>query len=381
MNSNNAIKTLERFSDECIDCGMCQSSCELLNNLGLSPGEIARAINNDQIDAECIAAIQRCDLCGRCSQDCLVNMNPADMIKAAREVLIQKGRIDLSAYDAMLVDRDWNFFTIYRDTYGINYDDLKTDQFETLFFPGCSLSSYAPELTRTAYHWLQEQGMQVGFTDLCCTKPLDSIGLSAEADHYLDRLRALLDSTGAHKIITACPNCESHLRSVQLPNIEINSIYDILVKMGYKLNGTTRLTFHDSCPDRYNPKNPQNVRNILSGYPQVEMFSHGKDAMCCGAGGIVSMIDPELCSTRALRRMAEFNGSGADTCITYCMGCAQRLSSISQPSQIRHCLEVVFDIQIDYEQVNQNAKSLWEGSQGEINLQHLAQAHVLPSRD
>lgn len=381
MGANLASKTLEKFSDECIDCGVCLSTCALLNDLGLSPGEIAEAILQDQVDAGCLAAIQRCDLCGHCSQDCLVNLNPADLIKAAREVLIQKGRINPEDYDVMLVDRDWNFFSIYRETYGIHYDDLFADQCEALFFPGCTLAAYSPELTRAAFNWLQEQGLQVGFTDLCCAKPLDSIGLCTEADRYLNRLRALLSTSGTRQIITACPNCEAHLRATQIPNVEIRSIFSMIVAAGIRLSGKDRLTFHDSCPDRYVGQNPRDVRAILAGYPMVEMASHGKNSICCGSGGIVSMVDPDLCTHRARRRTAEFSDSGAGTCVTGCMACAHRLARVADPGQVRHCLEYVFDIQVDYAQVEDNTHKMWEGSQGEVNIQRLTEAHVLATRD
>ncbi len=61
----------------------------------------------------------------------------------------------------------------------------------------------------------------MGFSDLCCGKPLDSIGLTAEADRYLDRLRQQLKDSGARKVITACPNCEAHLKAY-LPGSKSN---------------------------------------------------------------------------------------------------------------------------------------------------------------
>jgi fumarate reductase (CoM/CoB) subunit B len=370
-------KFIEKYSDDCINCAVCQNTCTLLNDLGLTPGEIAQAILQDRVSDECLAAIQRCDLCGQCSQGCLVNLNPADLIKAAREVLIQKGRINPDDYDVMLVDRDWNFFSIYRHTYGIRFDDLFADRYETLFFPGCTLTAYAPELTRAVFGWLQGRGLQVGFSDLCCGKPLDSIGLSADADHYLDRLRDQLTAAGARKIITACPNCEAHLKAAQIGDVEVCSIYSMLVEAGIRLYGREILTFHDSCPDRYGSKNPQDVRDLLSGYVQIEMASRGKDTICCGSGGIVSMVDPEMCSSRALRRMAEFSESGADICVTSCMACSHRLARVSEPDQVRHCLEYVFNIRVDYAQVERNTRLMWEGSQGEINIQRLARAAIV----
>jgi fumarate reductase (CoM/CoB) subunit B len=377
MGNQKSNRIFGKFADDCIQCGICLNTCDLLNDLGLSPGEIAQAICQDQVTDDMVAMVQRCALCGHCGQDCLVNLEPPDLIRAARQLLIQKGRINPNDYDVMLVDREWNFFSIYRDTYDIRFDDLFTPRAEALFFPGCTLACYSPELTRAAYGWLKGSGLEVGFSDLCCGKPLDSIGLMTEADRYLDRLCQQLEDSGARQVITACPNCEAHLRAY-LPKVEIQSLYLVMVQAGIRLEGETRLTFHDSCPDRRDGKNPAYVRQLLAGHPQVEMASHGANTICCGSGGIVSMIDPDLCTTRAQQRMAEYAESGAETCITACMACAHRLGRISGPGQVRHCLETVFGIRVDYEQVEGKAQAMWEGVQGEINIQRLAQNGVLP---
>lgn len=377
MGNQNSNRILEKFADQCIQCGVCLNVCDLLNKLDLTLGEIAQAVCQDQATDDIVAIVQRCALCGRCGEACLVNLEPSDMIKAARRLLINQGRIDPNDYDVMLVDREWNFFSIYRETYDIRFDDLFTPQAEALFFPGCTLACYSPELTRAAFDWLKATGRQVGFSDLCCGNPLDSIGLKAEAEHHLERLRQQLKDSGAHKIITACPNCEAQLMAF-LPEIEVQSIYQLMLETGIRLEGETRLTFHDSCPDRSRGKNPAHVRRLLEGYPQVEMASRGENTICCGSGGIVSMIDPNLCTTRAQQRMAEYAETGADTCVTACMACAHRLGRISAPGQVKHCLELVFGIQIDYEQVERNTQAMWEGHQGEINLQRLVQTSSQP---
>jgi len=381
INGKNAADRLNRFAIECTRCRVCLDVCTLLNDLGLTPGEITQVVLQDQASPECLAAIQRCALCGECAESCPVNLDPADLMKAAREILIQCGRIDPQDYDVMLMDREWNFFSIYRETWGIHFADLARERCETLFFPGCTLAAYAPELARAAFHWLEEQGLQVGFSDLCCGRPLDSIGLAADAKRYLGYLRATIVSTGARQVITACPNCEAYLKTVDLGGAAIHSIYSRLAAAGIHLGGSQLITFHDACPDRHNPDNPQHMRSLLSDYPQVEMASRGMNTICCGSGGIVSMVDPDLCTARAQRRLAEFIASDAETCVTSCMSCAYRLARASQPGQVRHCLEYVFDIQADYAQIEQNAHAMWEGSQGEINLHRLAQARVLGTKE
>jgi fumarate reductase (CoM/CoB) subunit B len=372
---------LRSFSEGCEGCGACAAACALLADLGNTPGEIAVSLIRDETDDGLLGAIQRCDLCGACAQDCPAGLQPAYLFLAARQRLMERGAFSPDDYDVMLVDRDWHAFTLYRTTYGIEYADLLADRCETLFFPGCTLATYAPELTRAAFAWLRDQGLRPGFTDLCCGKPLASIGLSERADGLTNRLFVQMKAAGAREIITTCPNCEAHLRAAQLPGIHIRSLYDLMEQAGVRLSGSQTLTFHDSCPDRDNETNPRSVRTLLSGFPRVEMASRGKDAICCGSGGIVSMIDPDLCTRRADRRLAEFSASRADICVTSCVACAYRLARGGQPGQtgqVRHCLELVFGQQVDYDQVEQRAHALWESAQGEINRERLAQAQLIP---
>ena len=373
MSIRDATKTLEKFKDECIQCTSCFNKCSLLEELGLTPGEIAQRLLDGQFTDELIAAILRCDLCGHCAMDCLVNLDPSCMFIAAREWLMVHGEITPDLYDIMLVDQDWNFFTIYRETYKIHYDDLQKDQYDLLFFPGCTLATYAPELTRLAYQWLTERGWQVGFSEMCCGKPLYSIGLIERERHYLNQLQEQLDKAHVTQVVTACPNCYHHLK-MRLSGIKILSLYALLQEAGIQVSGQERLTLHDSCPDRFEGTIGKEIRDLLSGHELVEMPSHGKDAICCGSGGIVSMIEPEICQSRAQRRMSEFYQSGANICVTGCMACAHRLARASRPNEVIHCLELVFNVRVDYAQIEANVNAMWEGEQGEINQRRIAQA-------
>ncbi len=49
MGNQKSNRMFEKFADECIQCGICLNTCDLLNDLGLTPGEIAQAICQDQV--------------------------------------------------------------------------------------------------------------------------------------------------------------------------------------------------------------------------------------------------------------------------------------------------------------------------------------------
>ena len=376
MSKQSATQTLEQFLEACISCGQCLTACDLLDNLGLPPAEIAQQLLDNDVEPDTLNMIQRCALCGLCSQECPIELDPATMFAAARELLTEQGKVATEEmYDVMLVDRDWHFFTVYRNMYSIQYQDLVRNPYDTLFFPGCTLASYAPEITRKVHQWLVDQGRKVGITDMCCGKPLSSIGLGDRQKQLLANLQQQAEIAGAKQVVTACPNC-FHALDGQLGDLEVVSLYDLLVETGVQVGGDKLLTLHDSCPDREGLNEGRQVRNLLKGYKQVEMAHHGANTMCCGSGGIVSMIDPDLCHQRAHERMAEFNDTEADLCVTACMGCSNRLAQATDPDNLVHVLELVFDTPVDNAQIRANVQAMWAGEWGDYNQYCLSQAKI-----
>jgi uncharacterized membrane protein YdjX (TVP38/TMEM64 family) len=75
----------------------------------------------------------------------------------------------------------------------------------------------------------------------------------------------------------------------------------------------------------------------LKGLTIDEMAHHGKETLCCGEGGSVGFISPELAGRWSLRRKEEAKGKRI---ITYCAGCANALNG-STPSS--HILDLLFE--------------------------------------
>jgi Fe-S oxidoreductase len=303
------------------------------------------------------------------------------MMLAARTVLHHQGKLPVQDYEVALVDRDWNIFSLYRATYAIDYTDLKREQYTTLFMPGCSLGSFAPELTRAAYTWLLSQGTQatqatdLGFSELCCGEPLHNMGLKKRADQYSHYLGEMLRNAGADTIITACPGSFGYLTK-SLPEIKVVSLYRLMNEAGIRVATGERLTVHDSCADRrpYGPEAGKDVRQMLGDNELLEMKHHGKKSICCGSGGVVSLVDAELFLKRARRRLAEFKETGAHRMITTCMTCVYTLSQVSRSHQVAHFLELAFGITVNQEQILENLYAMWDGEPGEANQARLLQA-------
>ncbi len=374
--SARARTVLEDFVHACTDCGICRAECTLQQESKGTIREFFRQVVTGQPDEEALRFVERCALCGGCSSACPAELNVPKVIMAARQLLIESGATNLEDYLVMLVDHDVHLFTIYRETYGIQYDDLKRERCDTVFFPGCTLGAYGPALTRAAHAWLEKREGPVGFNEACCGLSLSEIGLAERAARYHARLRAELAHRQAHRIVTACPNCFYYLRDT-LEDMQVVSIYDLMEQDHLGIAVKSLLTIHDSCPDRRGLIGSR-VRRLLAGSRLVEMRHHGPMALCCGSGGIVSLVEPKLCAERAGARWKEFDQTGADQCVTACMACAYRLQRARPGNRVVHLLELAFGIQIDYEEVQACVHAMWEGEWGEYNQARLAAAKVLP---
>jgi heterodisulfide reductase subunit B len=141
------------------------------------------------------------------------------------------------------------------------------------------------------------------------------------------------------------------------------------------------LTVHDSCADRESGEFASDVRALLGNHPVLEMEHSVRDTICCGAGGIVPLVDPDLCLSRTRTRVEEFDRTGASCMVTSCMACSRRLSPLAQMDRVRHCLELVFNIQVDYGQIAQNQKMMWQGERGDLNLERLDKAKAFTPED
>ena len=102
-----------------------------------------------------------------------------------------------------------------RETGGVGVEEADTGPVpcRSLFFPGCSMITYALPLVEAVHATLREAGEVDGASLLCCGKILEyephgkELRASFEGD-----LVGLVAATGAERIVAACPNCVRALR-------------------------------------------------------------------------------------------------------------------------------------------------------------------------
>jgi Fe-S oxidoreductase len=425
----------KRFS--CSDCLKCSRRCEVLQTPGLHIGEIEALFNtlqaldksehNAALSAllkerpELYAALRTCCFCGHCTAPCLTQMNAPEVMRAWRELFANANLMPPDDSKMVMVDNEWHIFSAYRAVYGIAYpefialEDLAgqaassvasgvtpsatpdaaldlvpsatpdalpgAPQVDTLFFPGCSLVSYAPEVVRTVGAWLDEAGIAWALSLDCCGSPLMSAGLFERSLALREKVLAQVRACGIKRVITICPGCGEELAEIFDEDVDIVPLTELLLQQGETAIlsrppvSTETVTIFDSCHDRWDGRHGTALRQLIStgalGNRQlIEMPHHGKDTLCCGAGGAVAAFDPVITQNRVQRVLDEAAQTGAKTVLTVCPTCTYTLAqallaqSDSEGIECRHYLELLFDLRIPWREVFAQLEQMWSGEYG-----------------
>lgn len=410
---NPKMDALVQFSARqltCSHCGKCRRRCRVLGDPGLDIGKISETYRrimdlpeNDRLPAvlELVQedyllynALRQCCFCGFCTAACPHHVLAPEEMRAWRELFSKSGLMPAEASKLVMVDNEWNIFSAYRAIYGIGYPEfLSLDMaaeagpgtVDTLFFPGCSLVSYAPDLMRAVGEWLTESGVKWALSDGCCGSPLMSAGLFERAKALRAGFIEKMQRAGITRMVTVCPGCTDEFADDMPKGIEIVPLPKLMIELAEKRKAAGQnagfnpimrdsLTFFDSCHDRANSANGNAIRALMREYiPQAEQresehFKRG--TLCCGAGGAVASYDTEITDERVWRVIEEARATGAQTLVTMCPTCAYTIAQacISKPElaiESRHYLEMLFGVEIDWDRVFAELGSMWTGEYAE----------------
>ena len=264
-----AKQAIDQAVRACIGCGACTGRCAVLEerdasgallpvregDAGMTVGSLASLFSLVE-NAEDVAAVasahpaavfaaRRCFMCGYCTLGCPTSVDARGMFTALRELFSLGGVVDDSGFTMTQVDKEWHCFSAYRAVYGIWYVDLPQIEdapalgADTLFFPGCPLASYSPDLTRQAFAWLQENAGPVVYTDACCGSPLKTAGYGDRADAYKKSLVERMIAVGIHRVVCVCPGCAEELAAAaaaQGAALEMVALPQLLADVGVRVS-------------------------------------------------------------------------------------------------------------------------------------------------
>lgn len=206
---------------------------------------------------------------------------------------------------------------------------------------GCNLSAYRPEQIENTLKYLKTiYGSQLRAISNCCGKPTLMLG---ELPNFKKKYQLLEDDFKYHQLdtlIVACQNCYRTIN--KFSNINVVSLWDILAE--HMTDATNEksgeVSIQDSCSIRDIDSIHTSVRKLISnkGYTIKESPFCKDKALCCGQGGMVGMLRPEV-SQKALAMTKE--NMPCESVVSYCGGCHSMILSTDKKGI--YLLDILFE--------------------------------------
>ncbi len=329
-------------------CRFCCPVAEVEHKETVTPWgkmSLAEMVRLDRLDpgGDVGEIFYHCFACLHCRTHCTHRVDvPGALIQARARVLQSGGGIP--AVDAILGK--------FQDTGNTTGEDLGKrllDQIEekylepdaqaVLFF-GCDALRLESNLPAMVFRLFEELGVDyvaahVG-EDLCCGMPLWQAG---DLEGFRAHAKKLQVSLSRYRtIISPCPTCVYAFSGLyaEMDLAPRASVLHLSSFLGPLLEGREpkkklegKYTYHDPCYlGRYLEKTKlprQMLARVLS-EPLLEPVWTGPDATCCGGGGLVPYVLPQVAKGAADLRMDQLKKTGAARIITACPGCIRQLS-------------------------------------------------------
>jgi heterodisulfide reductase subunit D len=341
--------------DQCIKCGLCLATCPAYKELLLEKYtprgkvQLARYYARGELDlTERYRDIfAKCLLCGACAATCPSGVDLKKIFLGMREEITGKK----GAHP--MVERTMRAIAEHRNISGEDNEErwdwkdslkgvpesvFQKKKAEVVYFVGC-VSSFFPMVQTIPQKFAGILGAAgadftiLGGEEWCCGFPLIGAGLPARVEelkaHNLERIHAL----GAQKVIFSCPSCYRTWKEHYGSDLELyhtSQYIQELVRTGairFKQTEMT-VTYHDPCDLGRNAgvfDAPREILKAIPGLKLAELENNRMKSVCCGGGGNVEMVDPELTAAVAQKKIEEIGRTGAKTVVTSCQQCVRTI--------------------------------------------------------
>jgi len=186
-------------------------------------------------------------------------------------------------------------------------------------------------------------GQKVGLVLDCCYDPVFTLGDTDTTFTALAGINTRLRDGGVQKVITGCLNCYK-LLSEHLRGVEVAFILEVMPPEIFPEQEQNQIYLHHPCPAARWEGIREAARKIVGRIHQSDIPPAGTQAAgssvtesassCCGVGGGLVAVSPELADRFLTRIVAQ---SAGRTIVTYCSGCQNRF--LQQGVKAVHLLE------------------------------------------
>ncbi len=322
--------TIKEFLKACENCGRCKRVCPFLDTYGTP----------DKIISETPEKAFLCSNCKACDTVCKEKLNPSDALFEMKSQLLKSGTYPVEVKNALKSAGDYAMR-------GHKFPFVYYSSSETVFWPGCGLAGTSPEIVRKTIKLLNKTlNKKVGLVLDCCFDPLYQLGDVDTVKESAKRIQERLKKNKISHVITGCTNCRKTL-STHLLDIKVEHIFEVLDENNLNPSFTNNppipplvkgdeggFFIHHPCPSFRADQIRQNAKKILQS-------TNGENSRptCCGHGGGISALSPEL-SKKFTDRV--INNSKGNPIVTYCMGCKGRF--LENGKKAYHLLELLNNV-------------------------------------
>jgi len=324
------FSTFKETIYKCNGCRICSKECAFLDKYG-NPGHIAKLVKKDPEKWQAVAF--ECSLCGLCSAVCPQNIDVPLLFLDMRKKAFIDQKANFAEHNGILnyekrgTSKRYSYYSL-------------PENCDTVFFPGCTLPGTRPDTTFKTFKYLEKQIDNLGMVLDCCTKPSHDLGRQDFFDAMFGEMKTYLLKNNVTNIIVACPNCHRIFKTYG-KEFHVQTAYEVMEQTGLNDSSTLEgeVTIHDPCPVRFENKVHDAVRILLQKIGlEIKDTRHSKTkTLCCGEGGSVGCMAPELANNWTNKRVKE---AGNKKIVSYCAGC---VNFLSKKTDSFHLLDLVFD--------------------------------------
>lgn len=302
-----------------------------------------------------------CSTCGSCRVHCPVDIATTDIFEVFRSDLVDR---ELSFPQHITMgERATKDKNPYGEPQSSRLDWLEDSSrvgiaAPVAYFIGCTSSFRQTSISQATYKILKKAGIDftiIGTDEWCCGSPLFRTGQVKAgrklAEHNIEKLKEL----GVKKIIFSCAGCYRTFET-DYPKLfgrlgfKVETISKVILslikdgKLELVKEPIVNITYHDPChtarmTKRPNFKTPRKLIKALPGVNLIEMRSNRNGSMCCGAGGGLKSLNPDLALKIASSRIQQALPLDVKYLVSTCPFCKRNLAD-AQEAQ-KYPIEVI----------------------------------------
>jgi len=374
--------------DACTNCRLCADVCPaacaakdgelsavyrmkgLKRNLKSRAGLFSKLLGRRPPSAEELkhyaGTVFRCTLCSNCEEVCPLGIRLKELWLSLREDLVQEkaypSKIDMIRANLAKSRNVFGEDNAERGEWVADMRKPPADRYarpraEVVYITGC-VSAFFPlaqKIPIALAEIMDVSGVDftlLGEEEWCCGFPLLGAGLMEMFEDFRAQNLAAVTARGASTVVFACPSCYQMWREHYRTDLELLSAPEFLFRLLREgkiplQELALTVTYHDPCDLGRGARvfeEPREVIRSIPGVTLVELPHSRKNCTCCGGGGNLEMVDPDLAAKIAKAKVDEVLATGAQAVVTSCQQCVRTMTSYVKRNKIQ--LEVLDIVQL-----------------------------------